>query len=431
MKPMLLLYGHTGDKKFLDFAIEIADGFENDTVGCIKIIKKSLEMLPVHIWNYDNPRAEGNERYTAQKAYEMMSCFEGICELYRITGTEKYLKAAECFFDLLIKYEYNRLMCVGFNDRFLFASSVEDAVSETCDIIHFMRLCHELYKITGNIKFIEYYEDAFLNPFLAFVTSDGSYGARGVRSMSHHIIEKNVVDMKYNHCCVNNIPRAFENASETAIGKGGNGIFINMYIPITAELEGGRISVSDGYMKRCETEIHYSFEKDTEVSLRIPLWSKDTKLTYGEKSISPECGKYCKLCVKAGTGVIKVRFDSTPRVIRALYDREIFPLTPYLKKRYDLNLPADHLKVNKATVCVGPMLLSMSADLGTDWEEMSGEKTVNGNFTSCTAEPIDTKGTLAAYNVIFDTDDGKMIIPMCDYASASNGFKEKSFCIFV
>ena len=158
---------------------------------------------------------------------------------------------------------------------------------------------------------------------------------------------------------------------------------------------------------------------------------KNSRLTYGEKTVSPEPGCYCKCFVKSGTGVIKIIFDGTPRVIGADYERAIFPITPFLKKRYDLNLPADCVKTNKATVCIGSVLLSMSTELGTDWEEMCSEKTVNGCFTSCTAEPIEASGTLASYNVIFETKDGKKVISMCDYASASNGFKEKSFSIFV
>ena len=136
MKPMLLLYRHTANRKFLDFCIEIADGFENDETKCIKIIKKSMMEIPVHLWNHDNPRAIGRSNPTSQKAYEMMSCFEGLCELYRVTGIEKYLTATKKFFSLLIEYEFNRLLSVGFNDRFLYASVIEDAISEPCDIVH-------------------------------------------------------------------------------------------------------------------------------------------------------------------------------------------------------------------------------------------------------------------------------------------------------
>ena len=432
MKPMLLLYGYTHDKKLLDFAVEIADGFEDDKAKCIKIIKNSLLERPIHIWNYDNPRAEGQERFTSQKAYEMMSCFEGICKLYRVTGCEKYLKATEKFFELLIKYEYNRLLCVGFNDRFLFAASVEDAVSEACDIIHFMRLCHELYKITGNIKYIDYYEDAFLNPFLASVTADGSYGARGVRSMSHHIIERDVVNMKYNHCCVNNIPRAFENAAETALCQNDDGIFVNMYIPSSACFDRGGLTVLDGYVRSCKTDIVYSLKKDTAIYLRVPGWSKKTTVTHGNKTFNAACGEYFKVFVKSGEGKINIEFDSTPKVMDAKnYDRNLHPITPYLKARYDLDMPAECVKTNKATVKVGAVLLAMSTRLGTEWKEMSSDITVDGRFTSCKAEPFEAHDTLAAYNVIFETDTGRKIIPMCDYVSASNRFISEDFSIFV
>ena len=34
------------------------------------------------------------------KTYESLSCFDGLLELYRITGEEKYLKAPEMSFSL-------------------------------------------------------------------------------------------------------------------------------------------------------------------------------------------------------------------------------------------------------------------------------------------------------------------------------------------
>jgi glucosamine 6-phosphate synthetase-like amidotransferase/phosphosugar isomerase protein len=41
--------------------------------------------------------------YPVVKAYEMLSCFEGLLELYRDTGTEKYLIAVKNFAAALIK----------------------------------------------------------------------------------------------------------------------------------------------------------------------------------------------------------------------------------------------------------------------------------------------------------------------------------------
>ena len=431
MKPMLKLYRHTGNQKLLDFAFSIADGFEDDETKCIKIIKNSLAGLPVHLWNYKNPMAAAKRRFDNQKAYEMMSCFEGICELYRLTGIEKYFTASKKFYDLLIDYEYNRLMSVGYNDRFLFAASIEDAVTELCDIIHYMRITEDLFKLTGDTKYLDHYENAFLNPFLGSIMRDGSYGSRATRSMSHHITEYNVVGMKYNQCCVNNMPRTFESTAKLITAKNMDGFFVNLYIPSEAEIDGTKIKIGDGYTQYCATSIEIESEKPQKIYFRIPSWSEHTTILCKDETHKPECGRFYPITVEAGKTIVDMQFDQTPRILYADYPRDMFPMTPFMKKRYDLEMPAEVTNDNKATICIGPMLLAMTTQLGTSWEVMTQRPTVNGLVKKCKATPIAKDGMLCCYDVTFYTKNSEETIPMCDFASASNRFIPEDFSIFV
>ena len=431
MKPMLRLYRHTENQKILDFAISIADGFEDNTTKCIKIIKNSLAGLPVHLWNFKNPQATAKRKFDNQKAYEMMSCFEGICELYRITGVEKYFTASKRFYDLLIDYEYNRLMSVGYNDRFLFAASLEDAVTELCDIIHFMRLTEDLFKLTGETRYLDFYENAFFNPFLGSIMRDGSYGARAARSMSYHITEYNVVDMKYNHCCVNNMPRTFESTAKMITATNEDGIFINLYIPSETTLDDASIKIGEGYTQYCSTKIEIDAKKPTKIHLRIPSWSLETTIQAGDVSHMPESGGFYAVSVPSGKTVIDAQFDETPRIQNADHPRDMFPMTPFMKKRYDLEMPADVTEENKATICIGPMLLAMTTQLGTSWETMMQRQSLNDRVQKCKAIPTAKEGMLCSYDVTFTTKNGEETLPMCDYATASNRFIPEDFSIFI
>ena len=115
-----------------------------------------------------------------------MSCYDGIIELYRVTGEEKYLKASEAFYNILLKYEQNVLFSVAYNDVFAGATRDINAITEPCDIIHFMRVCYELYTLTNNSKYMDSFEFAFYNAFLASSFKDGKWGARGARSCGRH-----------------------------------------------------------------------------------------------------------------------------------------------------------------------------------------------------------------------------------------------------
>jgi DUF1680 family protein len=91
LEPMVYLYRRTGEKKYLDFAEYIVEQWE--TPDGPKLISSALADIPVSErfphpsvwWSYEN----------GQKAYEMMSCYDGLLELYRITGEPTYLKAVE------------------------------------------------------------------------------------------------------------------------------------------------------------------------------------------------------------------------------------------------------------------------------------------------------------------------------------------------
>ena len=430
-KPMLLLYRHTGDEKLLNFALDIADGFENEKTECIKIIKKTLDGAPPHTWNYDNPRAIGEKKYTSQKAYEMMSCFEGILELYRLTGAEKYFDVTRRFFDLLIEHEYNNVLSVGFTDRFLEAARIQDSSSEVCDIIHFMRLAAELFLLTGDERYMNYFEAAFLNPFLASITRDGTWCAFAVRSSSYHVKDSNVIGMKYNHCCVNNMPRAFESAASLIATKGDEAIFINNYLESNIQTGDTRLEISDGYTDGCKVSITCKTAHGQTLMLRIPSWSKRTLIKYGGKEYRATGGYYLPLALAEGEGVIEIEFDSTPRFTYGAYGSESFDLLPFLKKQYDHSAPAYRTSFNKATLRIGPILLAQSAELGATPDDMFGDFTVRGKSFECEATCLAREDSLARYELRLKVDGGEKTLHMQDFATASNRFMPEDFTIFI
>ena len=82
LEPMVRFYNVTNEKKYLDFAKHIVDsGFSN--LGNLVEIAFKDELLPCE--------------YPVIKAYEVMSCFEGLLEYYRVTKEEKYKIAVENF----------------------------------------------------------------------------------------------------------------------------------------------------------------------------------------------------------------------------------------------------------------------------------------------------------------------------------------------
>jgi DUF1680 family protein len=88
LEPMTRLYRFTGDEKYLAFSKYIVD--EGGARG-VNIFELAYEnKIPPY-------------QYGTPKAYELMSCFEGLIEYALIVGNERYKTAAINFAKLLIK----------------------------------------------------------------------------------------------------------------------------------------------------------------------------------------------------------------------------------------------------------------------------------------------------------------------------------------
>ncbi len=102
LEPITGLFVRTGNKRYLEFAEEIVREWETDS-GPRLLSKAGVPVgkrfpRPVHSWY-------GWEQ--GQKAYEMMSCYEGLLELYRVTGNEKYKQAVESTWQSIQDTELN------------------------------------------------------------------------------------------------------------------------------------------------------------------------------------------------------------------------------------------------------------------------------------------------------------------------------------
>jgi len=412
MKPMLILYRATADRKYLDFAIEIANDWEREDGKIPNIISNALAQKPVHTW-YENPRLWA-------KAYEMMSCFDGVLELYRVTGVKRYLTAVENMHDLLWEHEQNLLFSVGFNDQFAHGSAWANSISEPCDVIHWMRLCAELYYLTGEAKYMHTFEYSFYNPFLASSFKDGKWGARGVRSMGRHMVTHGKVEMQHNHCCVTNVPRGFINAAECYVLQTADGLVVNHYTDFTAEAENATVKIGGSYLRDGKVQLTVETKNAIKLQLRIPDFSSHT--TLNGKEIVGKKGYYT-VQINAGITKLSLSFEMAVRLRQLEETPEHFPTEDFRVRRYIMDntvREADMTWDRRGTVVYGPLLLTRSKLVGNTEEEMFASDTIAHKGYSCSVEPIDCESVNNAFCVTFTNADSIVKIKMCDYGSGTN-----------
>ena len=421
MKPMLNLYRYTGDKKYLDFCLDIADRWETPEVA--GLIYNSLKETPIDLW-YENT-------VKWKKIYECLSCFDGIIELYRITGEEKYLKAAENFYELMEKDEKNILYSIGYNDQYRNAAHELNSMTEPCDVIHYIRFCYELFTMTGKVKYLDSIEMTYYNSLLASFNKDGKWGARAACTAGVHTYTHGEAKMQYNHCCVNNMPRGLLNAAQSALFSDGKELTVALYHPFIAEIQIGettaKVEISGDYFKESGADIKIDFMGDpVPVRLRVPEWSRTGKITVGGREYESESG-FFTLPETAEELEIAVQFDNEPHVLG--WEKQVVRHNPsdweYMRlapaAQYDRIIGRILIDKPKYRIRKGAVLLSRSKLIGNTGEEMfDGGFEISADTKVTLTEKASDADTYLCYTATFDKNGEIYETPVCDYASAGN-----------
>jgi hypothetical protein len=319
LEPIVLLHQRTGDERYLQFArLLISEGSEPSR------------------WCADGLRLvesgrEGREPALSPspKAYEMMSCYEGLCELHRSTGEGAYLESALHFAEAIRARERmvhgsasnQELWCRGALDQ----TATLEQPAETCVTVTWMKLCQQLLRLTGDPKWADELELSLYNALLAAMTPDGAWwsyfaplqGER-VPSPSQH------ADVGLS-CCAANGPRGLLMTPRWALMESAAGPVVNLYAAGASRLrlaEGAEVRliqetdypVTGRVVIRVEPDRALRFS----LRLRIPAWSECTHLKVEGDSFPVEAGTYAVLTREWKPGTrIELELDMRGRAVPA------------------------------------------------------------------------------------------------------------------
>lgn len=216
----------------------------------------------------------------------MMSCYEGLLELYRVTGEANYLKAVESAVKNIISTEIN---IAGSGSAFeCWYRGIEHQTEptyhtmETCVTMTWMKLCFSLLRLTGNPEYADQIEISAYNALMASLKYDGMEIAKysplgGIRHAGEEQCGMHI------NCCNANGPRAFMMLPSFAVTGAAGEVFINLYgtgsavVPLEKK-NNMLIEQSSGYPVTDSIGFVISPDKPVELSLgfRIPSWSRNT-----------------------------------------------------------------------------------------------------------------------------------------------------------
>jgi uncharacterized protein len=415
LEPVCLLYKATKNKKYLDFAEEIVRQWESPQ-GPYLISNAGLDVskrFPRPV-NWYSPEQ-------GQKAYEMMSCYEGLLELYRLTGKPEYKTAVEKTWQNIYDTEIN-VAGSGASTEMWFAGKPKQTgpihhYQETCVTVTWIKLSHQLFRLTGEAKYADAAETSYYNALLGSMSTDGRQWAKYTPLTGHRLPGSGQCGMNIN-CCEASGPRGLFNFPAHVVMKSKDGLYVNYYMAgkyVLSSPSGKTVTLAQltDYPEQGAVTIGLKLAKDEVFTLnvRIPAWSrKNTVVVNGEPVKAVREGAYTAINRKWMDGdEVNVVLDMRGRV-------EFLGEQP----KY-------------AAIRRGPILLARDESL--PGVSMGSFVDVKGNNGYVDLIPVahDIKDNWMQFRYQFvpesytEAGSAPVSIDLCDYASAGNGPKAGSF----
>ncbi len=301
LEPVMRVYHATGEPAALELATHIVRSGGCARENIFAAIRAGRSPKDIG-WN-------GKAEESIAKAYEMMSCFEGLCEYYRATGEKEALSTVLIFWDRVREEEITLLGSGGadapFNlgpgtgeqwnrTRYEQTNPAIDLMMETCVTVYWMRLCHQLLRLTGDPKYADELERSLYNAILGAIRPDGAFfeyfprfnGARNPKVNYSFNIKG--FDLS---CCTANGPTGLCLSPSLAVMGTESGVAINFYESATVcvPLNGGTVTltIESAFPLMGKATLRVEAVTDGEmpcaIDLRVPGYASDFTVLRGGK----------------------------------------------------------------------------------------------------------------------------------------------------
>ncbi len=448
LEPVVRLYNITNNKKYLDFATHIVNCGGTEIENLFELAYEN------NLYPY---------QYPMTKAYEMISCFEGLLEYYRATGIEKYKTAVINFADKILESEITVIGSCGcthelFDNAFVRQANTTNGPSqETCVTVTLMKFMYQMTLLTGDTKYVDVFEVSLYNAYLGAINTENIIEMAAVNQLPGCIPEalpfgsyspltagtrgkdvgglKLMIDNHFYGCCACIGSAGNGLVPKMALMSAKDGFCMNLYINGTIDSRtSGNNAVTfiteTAYPVSGEVKITLKLEKSEnfKMSFRNPYWSEKTEVFVNGETVPVQKGHIVIDKVWNDGDIIEIKLDMRTRAIyptpygsRILMTKPVMKTDFYVVPVYDTEDPKakDHIALMR-----GPIVLAQDNRLGYSVDDAVSIDTKDGFVVVEIAEE-----KVAAFDTILEvkvplTDGTKMTL--VDYSSAGKTWCEES-----
>ena len=437
LEPVVWLYRRTKEADILAFADFIVKEMTGSAVGprLLDLAEAGVPVAERSKLPKDATSVWDGCVTNRGKAYEMMSCYQGLLDFVQVKSEElrvksyeenPLFKAALATASNIIAEEINLAGGATSYEHWYHGAKHQHEcfphTQETCVTVTWMRLCEKLLALTGDVKYADEFEKTFYNAYLAALNRDCDEFAAytplsGTRSRGH------IHCHMHTNCCNENGPRGFVAFLRSLLQTQDDTVFLNHYassrariaVPATGDV--AEFEIHTLYPKTGSVEIYVRHSKPTafKLALRIPGWAAGVKMTVNGEDVDAKE-------LVAGTWCVQERTWKDGDTV--LIDFEL-PI-----RRHDLG--------NAVAFTRGPVLLARDTrfadgDLSEPLRHSVRMLDANAAFRAVrTPDPAMAMAFEAElpFGRHDENPDGKLAasVRFCDYASAANEWSSMNAC---
>lgn len=266
---------------------------------------------------------------TPRPRWESLHDLQGIVELWRITGDEKYRRAFEQHWRSIARWDIRNTG--GFSGGEQATGNAWSPMPiETCCTVAWMALTIDYLRLTGDSTAVDFIETAFVNAALGAQHPSGRWWTYntpmdGVREASAHtIVFQARAGTPELNCCSVNGPRTLGMLADWAVMDDDLGIVVNWHGAAKVAARGCNLECDSGYPlapQKATWKITRAPETPLRLRFRIPAWVRGVAKATLNGEPMPAPGPWLTL-ERVWIAGDRLDFDFAPKIRVVPGDRE-------------------------------------------------------------------------------------------------------------
>ena len=230
-------------------------------------------------------------------ANTMIPKFIGALNRYLTLGESErsYFEAAVNFWDTVV-YHHSYITggnseCEHFGEPDVLGSKRSDVTCETCNSYNMLKLTKELFKLTQDIKYADFYERTYMNAILSSQNPDTGM-TMYFQPMATGYFKIYSSPFEHFWCCTGTGMESFTKLNDSIYFHADNQLFVNQFVSSKLLWQEQNVTITQSTLLPQNDMVQFAVEtarpKQLALHIRVPYWAAEAiEMTVNRVEVSP------------------------------------------------------------------------------------------------------------------------------------------------